>query len=101
MEIDDREQLEATLRRADELEQANAALIARNAALVAGAAAPVVAKPKRGRYYALAATSVGAGVVFALIPGCEPLAAVAFILPLFALIAVGLLRATQWLDNLL
>ena len=98
MTDDDREELEATLRRADELERANAELVARNAALVAGTAAPV-AKRDRGVHYMVAATGIIAGVVFALIPGCELLAALGFLLPLFWVIAVGMLRFGQWLDK--
>lgn len=96
---DDREELEATLRRADELEQANAELAARNAALVAGTPAPVIAKRHRGVGYALAAISIIAGTVFSMIPGCEPLAALGFMLPLFWVIAVGMLRIMQWLEK--
>lgn len=107
MTDDERDQLEATLRRADELEQANAELAARNAALVAGKPAPLVTarpaplveKRHRGVHYALAATSIIAGTVFALIPGCELLAALGFLLPVFWLFAVGMLRITQWLDK--
>jgi hypothetical protein len=101
----ERERLEAALQRADELEQANAVLAARNAALVAGppalvAAPPApVAKRHRGVPYALAATSIIAGTVLALIPGCELLAALGFVMPLFAVFAVGMLRVMQWLER--
>ncbi|HSN25095.1 MAG TPA: hypothetical protein VLT45_02385 [Kofleriaceae bacterium] len=98
MTDDDREQLEATLRRAGQLERANAELAARNAALVEGTAAPMVAKPSRGGYV-LAGTSILAGVVLAMIPGCELLAALGFMLPLFWVIAVGMLRLVQWAER--
>ncbi len=96
---DDRDELEETLRRADELEQANAELAARNTALVAGGPPPVIAKRRRGGVYVLAATSVLAGTVLAMIPGCELLAALGFMLPVFWLIAVGMGRIMLWLDD--
>jgi hypothetical protein len=99
MTDEDRDELEATLQRADELEQANEALAARNAALVAGTPAPVLAKRNSGAGYTLAATSIIAGILFAMIPGCEVLAALGFMLPLFWVIAVTRLRFMQWLEK--
>ena len=97
-----RDDLEATLRRADELEQANAALAARNAALEQGlvpAAPKAVAKRERSAPAVLFATGLIAVMVLTAVTGSPMVFGVGFILLIAVPFAFLMLRAIKWFDE--